>query len=234
MKRNVMSALEDIEPSSKGESVKAMETELVLYAKVNEPTMLDQCSDKERHVQVEGTFSTGVRCRVRHINKGGEDTYEFTYKLKSETKEGGNNVEACVEHTVAVDKPFFDDFLKVAERVITKTRFIFNSQRISMKLNKDSEDAEVIEIPNVQFEVDVFDNQPQEELWCKIDLEVDNILNFLKTNYPQVKDIKLVATVTTLPFKPDNILLGHSQDDKVKDKISELWKYFAKPLNSVE
>lgn len=234
MRRSIVSALEDGLPPKESTSTKAMETEVVMYAHIGDPAGLDQCTSKERHVQVEGTLSTGVRCRVRHVNKGGQDSYSFTYKLKTDAAEGGSSVEASIEHTVPVDQPFFHDFVKAAERIILKTRYIFDSQRITMTLNKDEEEPQVIEIPNVQFEVDVFDGQPEDGMWCKIDLEVDNILNFLKANYPQVQKMALTTTVTTLPFKPGNILLSHSADEAVKEKISELWKSFAKQLNTPE
>lgn len=232
MKQTIISALEDSLPPKKPTSVKAVETELVIYAHIGDPAGLDQCTSKERHVQVEGTFSTGVRCRVRHVNKGGQDDYSFTYKLKTNAEDGGSSVEASIEHTVPVDQPFFHDFMKAAERIILKTRYIFNSQRITMTLNKDEEEPQVIEIPNVQFEVDVFDGQPEDGMWCKIDLEVDVILDYLKAHYPQVQKMALTATVTNLPFKPGNIMLSHAADEAVQEKISELWKSFAKPLNA--
>ncbi len=208
------------------QSKEEKETEIAIYCKIGDFDALEQCNRKEQQVQLEGQFSNGVKCRVRSVKEESKDIqYFFTYKLKDED---GTNVDSCSEHTVQVDLDFFNGFKKIAERMLVKTRYVFFSKDVAMTIRK-SDDDEVITIPNVEYEVDVYEMENGEICeWCKIDVEVDGILNHLSAKHPDVNGIKLNIKVKHLPFKPTEAILGTSVADK--DTITSIWEKFKRKV----
>ena len=238
MRLKPMEALEEVTNTPPGESGQAFETEIVLYCKIGKFDGLEECNRQEKHVQLEGSFSTGTKCRVRKVTDDtGKDTYTFTFKLKEGATDGGSLVQASVETNIEVDEVFFENFRKgVATREIHKTRYTFDSKKVTFTMKKDDGEPMMVEVPNVQYEVDVFDFEgaTREEIRCKIDVEVDVILDFLKQKFPEVKEIKLTMKVSHLPFMPEEVLAGHTEDPEERELIDNAWKKFVKPLNTPE
>lgn len=194
------------------------ESEVVIYAKIGDFQGLDKASKKVRHHQIESEFSNGQRCRVRKIEDDGKETYEYTYKLKINTEA---DMSVNKEFTVEVDKEFFDNFKYVGNKQVIKDRYIFNSENVEL-VYMDGEDRKTISIPNVMYEVDVYEKEDGSfSEYCKIDVEVDNIINFLNKEYPELKDIKLNIKISHLPFVPENPIL--STDESKKEFLSNLW-----------
>lgn len=229
-KRKLVEVLESVEPVG---TVKSMETEVVLYAVIGNPQGLTEADSEEEQVQLEGAFATGVRCRVRHTRRTDGEDYTFTFKLKQEAKDGGSNVQASEENNAPVDKNFFDGFRQVAERKLTKVRYIFNSKKVRLKIPNGAGEITEIEIPNIQYEVDVYQSKyPEASTLCKIDVEVDNILNFLSKEHPEIKEFNLRLALSQLPFKPENIVLANTQDDEGQSFIKHFWDVCAETLDN--
>jgi hypothetical protein len=198
------------------------ETEVAIYAKIGNPNGLQEAASHEQHEQLEGKFAKGPKCRVRKTTKDNKDTYVFTFKVKGESAE--ETVTANKEFNVEVDNDFFEGFkTSVAEKFVLKTRYIFNSENVELTFNQDDEKKNIT-IPNILYEVDVY-KKPDGSLseWCKIDVEVDNILNFLDKEYPELKDVKLNIKISHLPFRPEEAILGSTEDEDKKAFLSDLW-----------
>lgn len=203
------------------------ETEVAIYARITNPEGLKDCIRSENQHQLEGQFSNGVKCRVRKTwTVEGDARYTFTYKLR-ETEAG---VESCREFNVPVDADFFEGFKEIAERSLEKVRYIFTSQSVTMKLLNGA-DGEDVTIPNVEYEVDVYtkaDGTVSE--WCKIDVEIDSIIDYLAKEHPELQGMQLNIKVSHLAFQPTDTILPRTATPEQKSKLDEIWKEFTQPV----
>lgn len=217
MKRKI---LERLALEEKVETSEKMETEVIVYAKIDNFEGLHGADNTEEQFQLQGEFSNGIRCRVRRVTIDEQAKYYFTYKLPTQNKEG---LEANIEHTAEVDKDFFDGFKSVAKTAVNKTRYKFDSRSVTMTINVDGEDK-VIVLPNIQYEVDVYRDRNGEYIdWCKIDVEVDVILNFIKSNYPEYESMRLSVKTNHLPFQPVTPIMAQSANEEQRAFIDSLW-----------
>lgn len=216
MKRLFDFAFEDIESTQKAE------TEVEIYAEVTQPEGLKECTRKELQYQLEAQFTNGMNCRVRHtVTDRNESKYVFTFKVKTKNPDG---LEANREYNVDVDTDFFEGFKAVANRSLKKIRYVFHSENVEMTLVEHDE-KKIITIPNIEYEVDVYEKKDgSSSRYCKIDIEVDNIIKFLKADYPQIDKFKLNIKISHLPFGPKNAILKFSATEEQHAFIDNLWK----------
>jgi hypothetical protein len=217
---------------SDSESEMKNETEAIIYAKVSDFAGLEECESKEEHLQYEGSFANGMRCRVRRVSGAGRDVeYYFTFKQPTESSAVG--IEANVEYTSSIPESFFEGFKAVAERKLSKTRYNFPSKSVTMKVSIQGK-PQVITIPNVMYEVDVYKDQDEKPCeWCKIDVEVDTIAHYVKHQLPfDIGKYTLNIAVSHLPFKPKDEIVEASATPEEKHLIEMLWKdHFLLDLN---
>lgn len=211
------------------DTTQKLETEIVIYSKVDNPQGLEECVSKEEHVQLETKFENGTRVRVRKTTKDSKVEYLLTFKVPTKT-ENGTGLDANTEFTAEVDESFFNGFMGVASKKLVKTRYNFSSQNVVMSLQEGSEDKDIV-IPNIEYEVDIYtktDGTVSE--WCKIDVEVDNIINYIHRNHKEVSDLKLNVKVSHLPFAPSGGILSFNATDEQRIKIDEIWKEFSQDI----
>lgn len=218
MKMNkIMSMVLEDSGDAVKESVKTLETEVIVYAKISNFDGLQKASLIEVHEQMETSFKNGIRCRVRKVDDEG---YTFTFKIPTSDEEG---VEANEEVTTIIDKDFYEGFRGVAEHRLLKTRYEFSSDKIQL-LYGEGDDRQVIEIPDIKYEVDVYTNTQGEVCeWCKIDIEVDAILDYLSQHHSDLEQIKLNIKLSHLPFEPIESILSTSMTDDQKAFVDSLW-----------
>lgn len=201
------------------QTVKQKETELVIYSKITNHDGFSKANAKENHIQLSSKFKNDVGCRIRKTTKNDKVDYLFTFKLKDKE----SNIQTSEEFNTPVDETFFEGFKKVCDVYTDKTRYIFISDKNELTFT-EGEEKRVITIPNVLYEVDVFNKEDGTVSdWCKIDIEVDTILNFLEKNHPELKNIKLNIKVSHLAFSPTDSIID---SDKTADQatfISSLW-----------
>lgn len=200
------------------------EMEVVLYAKVGDFTGLAQASKIEEHEQLEARLLDGQnKIRVRKTTAHGTDTpvYEFTAKRKN--PDNSDAMQDSMEYTSVVTEDFFKTFeTAVMEQKLVKTRYYFPNNSITLTIGKT---AQLLTIPNVGFEVDVFKPKGEPCEWVKIDVEVDPILAYLKEKFPEITGgVKLVIKTPKLPFKPLDIIYKPTADEAQKAFIAELWQ----------
>ena len=206
-------SLEDDQPT------KAKETEIVVYSKINHFDGLEEAQSIEHHLQYETRFENKGRSRVRRVTKGDQVSYFFTMKIP--TDDAG--LFSTTEYTVEVDVDFFEGFGAIATRKIDKTRYVFTSQKVDMTLASENTEANV-NLPHVKYEIDVFNNDQGNPVdWCKIDIEIDGLLDHLSAELPEAGIGKLKLKVSHLPFKPTNSILMTNASEEQQAFVKQLW-----------
>jgi hypothetical protein len=121
-----------------------------------------------------------------------------------------------------VDKEFFDNYKLAAERLIIKERYIFHSEKSIVSVIVDHK-TETIELPVIKYEVDRYKKKDGSfSEWCKIDIELDEAVAFVKEKFPSVNQVILKVKITHLPFQPIDATPDFK--DEKKDFIKKLWE----------
>lgn len=220
-----MKRLFDLALEGMAETTQKPETEIVVYARIGSMEGLEQCVRKERQDQLEAQFKNSLNCRVRHYVD--DDKYVFTFKVKTKNQEG---LEANNEYNATVDKDFYEGFKSAASRYLKKTRYYFSSEKVVLTMQRNDEKV-IVEIPNIEYEVDVYekeDGQPSE--YCKIDIEADNIINFITTRYPDIEGFKLFVKVSHLPFQPQECIHEFKNNPDLKKQVDLIWDQFIREV----
>lgn len=211
-------------------SVTKEETEIALYAKLDDPQALNEADAIEDHVQLEVLLATGAKSRVRKITpiKGNEvnsgDHYEFTIKQKLPDDAG---VPSSLETTQDVDRNFYVNFAGVAHRAIVKRRYTFFGA--APKINEEIN----IALPAIKYEVDQFinPNTKKPSDWIKIDIEIDEVLKALREQGIDTTGMKQRFNLSSLPFTAADMFSPTNMTPEQKKLIGDLWeKEFAKKL----
>lgn len=194
------------------------EDEIVFYAKMSNPDGLKLASFKEKHEQWEIKTQKG-KVRVRKTSKDGlEPTYEMTFKKKS--KNAG--IDGAIEQTNAIDEATFENFHQIANTGMIKDRYKFPVTSVQIKTASGVHD---IEISDCFYEVDVFFNPDDTyNLYVKIDLEVNPILDILKEKMPDLGEFNLNVKIMDLPFKPVDIIINTNITDENKAQVDKLYE----------
>ncbi len=206
-----------------------LEREIVIYGKIEDKTNLSKVTTKSKHHQVQGRFMGGQRCRVRKTTQTVNDThvtdYTFTFKIRNDTL----NYQSSMEYNATVDKDFLLGFNKVADSVITKNRYTFNSSEVTLTLGTGEDTTDII-IPSVVYEVDVFvDNEGKESNWCKVDIEVDSVLDYLSLNYPDIDTVKFTIGLSNLPIDIIDPIVDMNPTDEEREMIDNIWDKYTYP-----
>lgn len=203
-------------------SVTKDETEIALYAKIEDPESLQEADLIEEHIQLESTLISGARMRVRKITpvkggpEGGADRYEVTLKVPVEDSAG---VPSSQETTQETDRGFFEAFANVAHRAVVKRRHIFVGR------SPDITGAEGIVIPPVKYEVDLFINPHTREKtnWIKMDIELDEVIAALKEAGIDTTGVRQKFNINNLPFTSMDMFTPQTATPEQKALLSELW-----------
>lgn len=204
-------------------SVTKEETEVALYAKIEDPESLQEADLIEDHIQVESTLISGARMRVRKITpikggpEGGADRYEITLKVPVENSAG---IPSSEETTQETDRGFFEAFSNVAHRAIVKRRHVFVGRAPNIT------GAEGVVIPPVKYEVDLFINPHTRKKtdWIKVDIELDEVIKALKEAGIDTTGVKQRFNLSNLPFTSENMFSNQSATPEQKQLLGKLWE----------
>lgn len=197
------------------------EEEIVIYAKIGNMEGLQQASFVEQHDQAELKSPVG-KVRVRKTTRNGRNPiFDMTNKITISV--GATKKDR--EKTKSINEEIYNMFMEACPTFMSKTRYVFKCEQLRIKRG-DMEAT--IKTSDLVFEVDVFtksDGTVSE--WCKIDLEIDKIKDIMLENNITVNQIKLVASISALPFEPNTIVVDspNEKDADKRDLISGLYKY---------
>lgn len=192
------------------------ETELVIYCKIGYFEGLKEAVKKERHdqyeIRSEQEVSGNKGCvRVRKTTCSDGIKFVLTNKVRSTDE----NLSISEEFDLVITEEQFIMFTKIAPSKTIKDRFIFLSKNVT--INKFGDPSEIIEVPELKFEVDVF---PKEDggfhEWCKIDIELDPLLKFINESGKDIGEFNLNVKVNHLPFKPTESFVGAEANEEQK------------------
>lgn len=198
------------------------ESELAVYCKITNFSgflKADKIILQEQYtVKAKDTTSKKGSVRVRKETVAGEDTYTITTKLDRGENLASNNTE----YSRSIDKEFFDAFKEISSSGMLKTRYVFSAKSISLSKGEETK----LDHSNTFFEVDVFkDKGGNVSSWCKIDIELDDVLKQAYTTMGSAEKFKLVLGVSKLPFQPVDIFTSKTADATQKQILDHLYKY---------
>lgn len=204
------------------------ETELTFYAKIGNFQGLEQAVSSEVQAQFSYTLPAkeGMpesRVRVRSTAKDGVIQYEETIKSPIENKE--TKTFGCDEHTTIINEEYFEAWKKTYPcSGVDKIRYVFLSKEVEL----DVGDGKIVKLPEIKYEVDVFLNrQGQRSAWCKIDIEIDKLLDTLKEQHAEVKQFDTVVKLSSLPFNPQHAFSGKSEKEEERQAVDHFWDTFS-------
>lgn len=204
-----------------------VETEATIYAKMTDPSGLENADDFEQHEQLEGYSVEGGRFRCRKTTRGDDVKYVLTLKVKNHGV-GIAGIDGNLEYNVEVDEAFYNGFKNVSKKRLVKTRYVFHGKGTSL----DSSPETIL--PPVKYEVDVFkklDGCTSE--WVKIDIELDKVIFKLKESGKDINDSKLRLKISHLDFKPVEGFIADQASPEQKEILDHIWENeFNLPVNN--
>lgn len=206
-------------------STTGREDELVIYAQINDFEGLKKADSKESQEQWQIDAVVG-KLRVRKTTKDGLDpTFTMAIKYKDSTVLKGGNIET--EFDITSDA--FDAFKSLSQKGMVKDRYVFKTSKTTV--NTDS-GKQGIAIPDLAYEVDVFhDGNGGYHKWCKIDLELNKLLDEVESTSPGTKKINLTVKVTDLPIQLSGSILSTSEKAEDKAMITKLYDDYFLTIN---
>ena len=194
-------------------TTKATENEITVYANIGDAEGFKQALNKTRHTDYLAKFEKdGCKARVRVVETEDSKRLEYTIKIKNPGDEGA--VASSTEYTIEVDEAFLEGFKSIAEAPIVKDRYVFETKEVTITVGEEK--TKTIQVEGIIYEVDVFEKNTTQ---CKIDIEIDKVLEVIKDVSPGAK-VNILAKVSHLPFKPTGVFSSFSGG---KDKLGAFW-----------
>lgn len=187
------------------------EKEFTFYARITDFEGLKAASSYEFQDQC-GFFINGKSIRIRATTVDSETTYELTVKTK--TPDGHH-----LEHSAPATRAQFEVFKQTSEEGLRKMRYYYPVRKITVgDVVNPSADNPIV------FEVDVFFNEDgSPNPWCKIDLEVQDLLKNLTGPH------RLNVTLDNIPLGLTDVMTRYGADAQTHKKIDLLYEtVFAK------
>ena len=190
-------------------TTKASENEITVYADIGDAEGFKQALNKTRQTDYVAKFDKdGCKARVRVVETEDSKRLEYTIKIKNPGDEGAVASSTSMVYSV------LEGFKGIAEDPIVKDRYVFETKEVTISIGED--EAKTIQVEGIIYEVDVFEKNTSQ---CKIDIEVDKVLEAVKDVSPDAK-VNILAKVSHLPFKPTGIFSSFSGGE---DKVGAFW-----------
>lgn len=203
----------------------SQETEVEIYGRITNRAGLDQAVSHELQEQSQYEIPTRDgskrKVRVRMSVRGGDVRYEETIKTK---KPGQGGSIACTEVTTQISKDYYEAWKQTyGAPVVSKMRYVFMAMDVTATVDGREE-----KLPDLKYEVDVLIGKDgKQSSFCKIDVEIDETLAYLKQHFPgyELGDLKVV--VTRLPLGLEDVFMPDS--DENRKAVREFFSAFERP-----
>lgn len=207
-----------------------VEVELCFYGEITNPKGLAEATSTELQEQYEFRLPPTEdgkkrgRQRVRKTTIDNQARYVQTLKVPMPEEEG--KIQGETEY----DTEIGEDFWKAWRQTyccpgVMKQRYVFLSQKVELQYK-----GQTFELPEVKFEIDVFINKEgQRSKWCKIDIEIQHLQEFIEQHAPRVKKFTSNISFAKLPIGLENVF--PAIDMEKKSEIQAFWKAFERMSN---
>lgn len=203
------------------------EREITIYARVGDTHGLNAADAMEQHEQWEMKLpevdGKKRRQRIRQTTAGDVTKYDETIKVDID---GETAVQSTIEETSDITEEYFRVWKEhLGQKGSLKTRYTFHAKSVTVKIG-----GEETQIPDIKYEVDIL-RRPDgiRSRWCKIDVEIDSLLDFLDRKGISFDDVDMVVKVTHLPFKPEQCFLANDGISQHEESIKAFWEAFNLP-----
>lgn len=193
-----------------------VEKEITVYALVGDFAGF-KSADSVSNIQELSTRIPGRgKYRSRKITDGNGTS--FIANVKSEGI--GGVVKTSLDEDAAVTAAYFEATRIVADRLSIRDRFVFNGSTASFVIN-----GKEILVPPIDFQVDVFHRFDGRECeWVKIDIEIDALLDALRSVSKEAQPMDITIKVSHLPFKPQRAFIASPENTTEElALISGIW-----------
>lgn len=196
------------------------EQEIVIYAKIGNPEGLKSASHLESQVQGQLKSPTKGSIRVRKTTDGDAVSYVETIKLPA----ASSGIAASnKEVSKTIEQEFYSAFMQLTDVHMDKDRFTFVSESVTVSIKTKTGDVSIT-LPSLKYEVDVFKNdEGGYHEWCKIDVEVQNALAYLKEHHPELGGTHFIMKISHLPFEPKEAFIWDKTDENQKQLLDKLF-----------
>ncbi len=200
---------------------KEKETEVCVYGYISDLEDLSKADRVLTIVQLGATLGSTGRCRCRSTEENAATDYEMTVKTN---KKDNSNVSSKYEYNFPVDKNYFDYFKSISQEWQSKKRYIFRVSNIPFITYNEKGECKNIVVPELLYEIDVFEKEENVySNWCKIDIEIDDALDYIYRNTDGVVRIELNVSLKHLPLVIDRAFMADTTSIEISKKIADLW-----------
>lgn len=181
------------------------------------PTLLKTANITQLDITDPSKNSRSRGRKTIYLNERRKPEYTFTVKTKTKSGEG---MDEHKETTNLITEDIFNSLFEKATLHTEKTRFTFKSKRSYINIKNEK-----FPLPDIFYEVDVYKDKDNELFdYCKIDVELNKVLDYIENIFPDIKEIDLKLKLNHLPFKPTNIIDANNCSDEEKDFIDIFYK----------
>lgn len=205
------------------------EKEVVLYARIGNYEGLKQAAQiiGQEQAQIKA-YRGSVRVRKNTVGEGAAPVYEMT--AKTPVSHDGLTKQMA-EETTPINEDIFNVFMRGCDQKFVKTRYVFPIEKATIRAS--GMDAEVV-LEGLKFEVDVFTTAAgKPSTWCKIDVEVQDLIPQLEAKGLTIKDIDLRLKASSLPFEPQVCFVDNGEKSgPLRELVTTIYETeFITPIN---
>lgn len=201
-----------------------IEEEVTIFAKIGDFNGFNKADDSA-NIQELNTFLPGKgKYRHRKISDGNGTFYVVNIKGLGE----GGVVKAALDEDLPSTAAFYEAGRAMADRLVIRDRFLFNGSPAALTID----DKEVL-LPPIDYQVDVFHRfDGRESEWAKIDIEVNRLLDAIRSMGKDPDNVELTIKVSHLPFLPqDAFIVSNDNTPEEKALIKKIWEEYSQSPN---
>ncbi len=199
-----------------------LESELCFIGYMNNPaglTQADRITEINQFVLRVGDKDNQIRVRQNKQVYPKEDLQYYCTIKKTLSKK---QITVASEANERISKTFYENFQNLSNNESSKIRYTFRIKDLDIKVRfKDSE--EVVKVPSLDFEVDVYSENSVMHEWVKVDIELDHLAEYIKYTLRDhdfsLSDCELSIPLDILPINLTNYFNSNMPDTEKEKSI---------------
>lgn len=203
---------------------KTHEEEITIFAKVGDFNGFAK-ADSSSNIQELSTLIPG-RGKSRHRKISDGDGTHYIANIKGFGQ--GDVVKTALDEDIASTAAFYEAGRMLADRLVIRDRFVFTGSTACLTIG-----GKEVMVPPIDFQVDVFHRfDGRESEWVKIDIEVNRLMDALRSMGKDKSDLELEIRVSHLPFLPqDAFIVSDKNTPEEKALVKKIWEEYSQNPN---